>query len=213
MKQRKPFFWITGLIALVLLLRFSALPALGRFLVEEPRNEPTEAAVVLSTGVDYYPRLMEAAAQYRTERVAFVVINGNRKTDALRELESMGYIPPAPWDEAHKRILEVLGVPRDKVIAIGAEDAYDTISEARSIAPVLQKQGLGHLLIVTSRFHSKRAAHIWRHRLRQTFEIDVAPARRDPFETDGWWRSGRQIRQLMTEYGGWVFYYSSLWQE
>jgi uncharacterized SAM-binding protein YcdF (DUF218 family) len=213
MKIHKPLLWIIGLAGLLLLLRTWALPALGHLLVEQTRNKPADAAVVLSTGVDYYPRLMEAAAQYRAGRVPLVVINGNRKTDALRELEAMGYVPPAPWDEQAKRILEVLGVPRNKVIGISAEDVFDTISEARNLAPTLRQRGLRRLLVVTSRFHTKRAAHIWRHRLPEPFQIDTAAARRDPFDAEGWWHSGRQIRQLMAEYGGWVFYYWSLWQE
>ena len=201
------------LIALVLGIRFLALPGLGKVLVHTPGNETADAAVVLSTGADYYPRLMEAAAQYRAGRVARVAINGNRKTDALRELEALGYRRLAPWDTETIRILKVLGVPREKVVSISAEDAFDTISEARSIAPTLWDRGLHRLLIVTSRFHTRRALHIWRHRQPYDFSVDSAPARRDPFDPDGWWRSGRQVRQVMAEYGGWVFYYWSLWQE
>jgi len=216
MSRRRPLSWLLALLMLLIVaivLRYLILPALGRFLVVESGSGPADAAVVLSTGSDYYPRIMEAAALYKAGRVPLVVINGNRKTDALRELEALGYVPPAPWDEAGKRMLEVLGVPRDKVITVSAEDVFDTISEARTVAPALEARGLQRLLIVTSRFHTRRAAHIWRNRLEQKFRIGAAPAHRDPFDSDGWWRTGRQIRQLMGEYGGWAFYYSSLlWQ-
>jgi uncharacterized SAM-binding protein YcdF (DUF218 family) len=210
MKLRKSLGWLVAILILAIALRYLVLPAMGSFLVDTPQTGSADAAVVLSTGVDYYPRLMEAAALFREGRIPWVVINGNRKTDALRELEAMGYEPPAPWDEAAKRMLEVLGVPRESVIAVNAEDVYDTISEARTIAPSLQDLGLQRLLIVTSRFHTRRAAHIWRNRLEQEFQVGSAPARRDPFDSQGWWRSGRQIRQLMAEYGGWAFYYWSL---
>ncbi len=213
MKRRGPVRWLSGLLMLSILagaLRFLALPGMGRFLVADTGSAAADAAVVLSTGVDYYPRLMEAAALYREGRVPLVVINGNRKTEALRELEAIGYVRPAPWDESSKRILEVLGVPRAKVIAVSAEDVFDTISEAQTVAPVLVERDLHELLIVTSRFHTRRASHIWRNRLDQDFHIEAAPARDDPFDSDGWWRSGRQIRQLMAEYGGWAFYYWSL---
>ncbi len=210
MGLRKLLNWLLALLVLAAALRYLALPALGRFLVAGTEPGPADAAVVLSTGMDCYPRLMEAAALYREGRVPLVVINGNRKTDALRELETLGYVPPAPWDEGGKRMLEVLGVPREKVLAVNAEDVYDTISEALTLAPVLEARGLQVLLIVTSRFHTRRATHIWRNRLDHEFRIGAAPARRDPFDSDGWWDSGRQIRQLMTEYGGWAFYYWSL---
>jgi uncharacterized SAM-binding protein YcdF (DUF218 family) len=213
MNLRKLFIALSLVLALVLGVRFVALPALGAFLVATPGSERADAAVVLSTGADYYPRLMEAAAQYRAGRVALVVINGDRKTDALRELEALGYQRLNPWDLETRRILEVLGVPGDKVVSIAAEDAFDTISEARAIAPALWERGMRRLLVVTSRFHTRRAVHIWRHRLPYGFSLDSAPARRDPFDPGGWWLSGRQVRQVMAEYGGWVFYYWSLWRE
>ena len=210
MNFRKILIALSLLVPLVLGIRFLALPALGGFLVDTPGNGQADAAVVLSTGADYYPRLMEAAALYRAGRVALVVVNGNRKTDALRELEAIGYERSAPWDTETVRMLQVLGVPGERVLSISAEDAFDTISEARTIAPALWERGLRRLLIVTSPFHTRRATHIWRHRLPQDFHIASAPARRDPFDPAGWWRSGRQVRQLMAEYGGWVFYYWSL---
>ncbi|MBW1682560.1 MAG: hypothetical protein JRJ83_14210 [Deltaproteobacteria bacterium] len=47
--------------------------------------------MVLNTGVEYYPRLLEAAALFKKGRAKWVVINGNRKTDVLRELEGKGF--------------------------------------------------------------------------------------------------------------------------
>jgi len=213
MNLRTSLITILVLAALLAAVRLLALPAMGAALVDEPGQAPADAAVVLDTGVDYYPRLMEAAAQYRAGHVPVVVVNGNRKSDALRKLEHLGFEPAAPWDEDSKRMLQVLGVPREKVISISAENVFDTISEARAIAPELWDRGFRKLLIVTSPFHTRRAGHIWRHRLDYDFAVATAPAREDPFDPRGWWRSGRQIRQLMTEYGGWLFYLWSWWME
>ncbi len=186
------------------------LPAMGRFLVDPALpTQRADAAVVLNTGAEYFPRLMEAASLYRAGKVPLVVINGNRKTGALRELEALGFKPAAAWDEDRKRMLEVLGVPRAKIISISAENVFDTISEALALAPVLQAYGLRDLTIVTSKYHTRRAGHIWRHLFGEVFHIGTAPARRDPFQPDAWWRSGRQLRFVMAEYGGWLFFYWS----
>jgi hypothetical protein len=32
-------------------------------------------------------------------------------------------------------------------------------------------------------------------------------AKTDPYDPGGWWKDGRQIRWLMTEYGAWIYYY------
>lgn len=187
--------------------RLWLLPAMGRFLVEETPIPRADAAVVLNTGVEYWPRLMEAAALYREGRVPLVVIDGNRKSDTLRELETMGFRPAAPWDEDRKRILEILGVPREKVLSISAEDVFDTIGEALAVSPVLKEHGLRRLIVVTSKYHTRRAGHIWRNRTGGEFQVATAPARHDPFDPEGWWRSGRQIRWVLAEYGGWLFYW------
>jgi len=54
--------------------------------------------VVLTTGVEYYPRLIEAARLYKDGFTDKVVINGNRKTDVLRKLEAEGFRPYCQWD-------------------------------------------------------------------------------------------------------------------
>lgn len=206
-KRTFVFFLLLGMLALAGVAWL--LPAMGNFLVQDDKPERADAAVVLSTGVEYYPRLMEAAALYREGRVPLVVVNGNRKTDTLRRLEVMGFQRAAPWDEDSRRILEVLGVPRHKVIAVSAEDVFDTISEANAVAPVLRENGVDRLIVVTSKYHTRRAGHIWRYRVEGDFEVFTAPARDDPYDPNGWWRSGRQIRWLLAEYGGWLFYYWS----
>jgi hypothetical protein len=33
------------------------------------------------------------------------------------------------------------------------------------------------------------------------------PAQKDPFNPNEWWKDGRQIRWVLSEYGAWVYYY------
>ena len=118
---------------LLVLLTGPLLRAVGRFPVRSDPVRPSEVAVVLNTGVEYYPRLMEAARLHREGLVEQVVINGNRKTDTLRALEAKGYRPCCPWYENRLRVLELFGVSRTDVVCIGAEDVYDTVSEAEAV--------------------------------------------------------------------------------
>ncbi len=125
-KNRRLLIGATIAVLLILgtvLMLPTLLTGVGRFLVVDTTPEKTDAAVVLSTGVDYYPRLMQAASLYKRGLVRKVVINGNRKTDALRELQAMSYNMPYPWSEQAKRILAILGVTRKHIIAINAEIA------------------------------------------------------------------------------------------
>ncbi len=37
----------------------------------------------------------------------------------------------------------------------------------------------------------------------------MVSAQTDPYDPDHWWKDGRQIRWVLAEYGGWVYYW---WQ-
>ncbi len=203
--------WGRRLLLLALLLGAiwlaapTLLGAAGRFLVSDDRAAVADAAVVLATGVDYYPRLIEAASLYREQRVTRVVIDGDRKTDVLRRLEAQGFVPAAPWQENSLRILELLGVPREAVLAISAEDAYDTVSEAQLVGPALREAGIASVLVTTSKSHTRRAGAIWRRLHGDWLQVASVAAREDPYQPDGWWHSGRQIRWVLAEYGAWLY--------
>jgi len=179
---------------------------MGRFLVDDRPPRHADAVVVLATGLEYYPRLIEAARLVSEGYAPRIVINGDRKTPVLRRLEAKGFEPVAPWYENHLRVLELLGVPRERVVTISAEDAYDTVSESRAVAAELPRLGIHHILLVTSRFHTRRAGTIWRDLHGDRLSVTPVAAREDPFDPEGWWHQGRQIRWVLTEYGGWLFY-------
>ena len=183
---------------------------MGEFLVHDDLPVESDAAVILNTGIEYYPRLVEAASIYKKGLAKKIVINGNRKTDSLRELEAMGFKSCCPWYEDRLRILEMLGVPRYDVIPVSAEDAYDTITEAEAVGRELVQQGYERIILITSKYHTRRAAHIWNKMYQDKLKVISISAKTDPFDPDSWWRKGRQIRWVLAEYGAWIFYY---WQK
>ena len=157
---RKIFFAVL-VIAFLVVIHAKILTGIGSFLVVEDIPEKAEAAVVLNGGVDIYPRIIEAADLYRNVKVDRVVINGNRKTDTLRDLESNGYEPPCKWYDEVIGVLAHQKVPKDHIVAISAEDAYDTVSEAKIVGTILINNGMKSVIISTSKFHSRRARYIW----------------------------------------------------
>ncbi len=210
--RRLAYFAVSACLALVLIYFSlgSLLAALGGFLVKNDSPTPAEAVVVLSTGIEYYPRLQEAARLFREGYVEKVVINGNRKTATLRKLEAEGFTPCCPWYENSLRILSLLGVPKGKVIAISVEDAYDTVSEAKAVGKELIRRGIKRIIITTSKYHTWRAHTIWQRIFPTQLAISIVAASADPFLPSGWWREGRQIRWVLAEYGAWIYLY---WKE
>jgi uncharacterized SAM-binding protein YcdF (DUF218 family) len=180
---------------------------LGQFLILDQKPVASDAIVVLNTGVEYYPRLIEAAELFRKGLAQKVVINGNRKTDVLRGLEKRGFKECCPWYEDRVRILEILGVPRKEILTISAEDVYDTVSEAETVGRELVQEGFSRVIITTSKSHTRRAGYIWTTMFGGQLSISTVAAKTDPFDPKGWWKHGRQMRWVLAEYGAWVYYW------
>lgn len=209
-KTGKKYYIAIFVFCIVSLMYFSSgsiLSLIGKFLVIDEAPVCSDAVIVLNTGVEYYPRLIEAAGLYNQGYVKKIVINGNRKTDTLRRLEELGLEYCCPWYEDRLRILELYGIPREDVITISAEDVYDTITEANAVGDAITGKGISLVLIVTSKSHTKRAKHIWQHVIGNELKIKMISAKDDPYDPEGWWKSGRQIKWVLSEYGAWVFYY------
>jgi uncharacterized SAM-binding protein YcdF (DUF218 family) len=207
----KRFIAVVSVVgALVVLIYIASGPLLtfaGQWLVLDEKPNISDAVVVLNTGAEYYPRLIEAADLFRKGFAQKVVINGNRKTDVLRGLEKRGFKECCPWHEDRVRILEILGVPRKEILPISAENAYDTVSEAEAVGRELVRKGFRRVIITTSKSHTRRAGYIWTTMFGDRLSICTVAAKTDPYDPKGWWKQGRQIRWVLAEYGAWVYYW------
>jgi uncharacterized SAM-binding protein YcdF (DUF218 family) len=77
-KKRKILYFGIALLFIALFLYLSSgmiMTRLGDFLVLDEEPVPSDAVVVLCTGVEYYPRLIEAAELFRKGFARKVVIN------------------------------------------------------------------------------------------------------------------------------------------
>jgi uncharacterized SAM-binding protein YcdF (DUF218 family) len=207
------FLCLFFVVLSIFIFRERILRSLGELIVQDETAKASDAVIVLNTGLEYYPRLIEAADLYRERLAEWVVINGNRKDEVLRSLEKKGLTRCCPWDEESLRILTMLGVPREKVISISVEDAYDTVSEATAVGEEIIRQGWGRIIITTSKYHSRRAHYIWKTMFGDQLTIYTVPAKSDPFNPSDWWKDGRQIRWVMTEYGAWIYYWWKKFKE
>jgi len=215
--KNKPASFRSKLLQLVIIVLVAALllyflsgPIMimvGEFLVQADEPARSDAVVVLSTGIEYYPRLMEAAMLFQDGFAERVAINGNRKSEALRELERRGFQSCCLWYEDALRVLELLGVQKERVIIINAESAYDTVSEAKLVGEVLSEAGITSIILTTSKYHTRRARYIWKKLFPDRFTIRAVAARNDPFSPEAWWKEGRQVRWVLAEYGAWIYYF------
>ncbi|MFC1515507.1 YdcF family protein [Thermodesulfobacteriota bacterium] len=209
-KKKKVIYIGIGLLVIMTVLYAAHVPAMvfiGKWIVHDDSPMKSDAVVVLNTGVELYPRLIQAADLYREGFADRVVINGNRKTEVLIQLERKGFRPCCPWYENTVQILLLLGVPRAAVMTVDAVDAYDTISEAKAVGEEIIDAGINSAIIATSKYHTRRAGFIWKNTHRDRLTVRTVAAQTDPYSPAGWWKSGRQTRWLLAEYGAWLFYY------
>jgi len=89
-----------GVMAFFVLVVFfshgAIMGSIGAWVVVDEPVASAEAVVVLNTGLEVYPRLIQAAEIYRAGLVDYVVINGNRKTDVMRGWKPMDFSRAAP---------------------------------------------------------------------------------------------------------------------
>ena len=76
---------------------------------------PWDAVVVLTTGAEYYPRLIEAATDLskrfcKTDHYQWK----SKNRYVIRKLEDMGFEPACHWCEDHLRILSLFDVPQTR---------------------------------------------------------------------------------------------------
>jgi uncharacterized SAM-binding protein YcdF (DUF218 family) len=203
----KYFVYIFFILVLVLYWSSdSLLSAIGKALIIHTSPVPSKAAVVLNTDQEYYSRLTEAAQLYKAGLVKTIILNGDRKTEAFKQIEAAGFTRACAWYEDYLRILFLYGVNPNDVICISAEDVYDTVTEAEAVGPRILALGIDQILLITSKFHTRRAGFIWQQRFQGELQIQTIGARTDPFDPNHWWQSGRQVRWVLAEYGAWLYY-------
>jgi uncharacterized SAM-binding protein YcdF (DUF218 family) len=90
------------------------------------------------------------------------------------------------------------GYPRSLFMPLPME-AQSTVEEAQAMGPIFQRLGARRIILVTSNFHSRRAAEVFRLYLPEfDFEIEASPER--DFDPRAWWKIPQQRRLFWSEY-------------
>jgi uncharacterized SAM-binding protein YcdF (DUF218 family) len=182
------------LLAFVLLCAFLFLThswwlaLLGRGLVHDDGPAPAQAAVVLA-GDPAGHRIVRAAQLVRAGYVPEVFVSGPAGMYGIHECDLA--IPFAVRQ----------GYPREWFLAV-PHGAHSTNEEARFLLAELRRHDIKHYLLVTSDFHSARAARIFRSTAkRMGLDIDfrVITASDEFFRPNTWWQSREGLKTFFFE--------------
>lgn len=188
------------LLALAVLAAPLLLPAAGRFLIVADPPEPADAIVVLAGS--YPDRILEAVELYRAGFAPRIIICREPDSAAFRRISELGVQIPLPHD-VNRMVAEQLGVP-PAAIAVLARAGDSTYAEAEAVLAEVERRGYRTILLVTSKYHTRRAAEIYRLLAAGRVKIVVRPAETDEFQSDAWWRDRISTRRVIIEYQKWL---------
>ncbi|MCH7532626.1 MAG: YdcF family protein [Gemmatimonadetes bacterium] len=199
MRSRR--WWYAGAsLALVLLLGGVAFMRVGSWLVVRDEPAPSAAIVVLSGEVPF--RAMEGADLYNQGWAPEVWLTLNRDPRDEAAAAPLGVELFVDADD-NRRILEAMGVPTD-VIHVIPRAVRNTADEVREISKRLSQTGGERVIIVTSKFHTRRVRTLWRRLAGNSAGVIVQPATRDPYDGARWWRRSNDIAYVAKELMGLV---------
>lgn len=197
MRVRRLLLRATALSALLLvLLLLAGCPYAGRFLiVDQPIGKADVIVVLAGSDVE---RWLEAVDLYR-EGYAPVILMSPGFVDPLGDqLRARGIRFPREID-IHTDAMVQLGVPSN-AIEIMPHGYDNTADEAAGVRTIAQPRGWRRILVVTSKYHTRRSRFAFARELEGTgIDVQVRGSRHDRSRPDGWWRHRSDLRYVVSE--------------
>jgi uncharacterized SAM-binding protein YcdF (DUF218 family) len=107
------------------------------------------------------------------------------------------------WAGLMKEHAESLGVPARNILL--ADKSRSTEEDAYYTREVLKKSGFTSIILVTSPYHSRRAATIFSKMLGKDFKIISAPVEDSWFDIHEWWKRRRDRAFVLNEFSKYIW--------
>ena len=176
------------------------LPFIGRFLIFEDDLQKSDVIIVLTGSIS--DRIPHAVDLYNEGYSNRILIVNSYPFDYELFLERGQQIPPGKAQKNKKAALN-LGI-LEQNISILEGDAESTQDEAVILRGFLRNnKEINSMIIVTSRYHSKRAKAIFTKAmsyLDRKVNIYSSPSIYDPFNGEQWWSNKKDIVNVILEY-------------
>ena len=188
---------VSVVAVLLLLLGFACfMPFAGRYLFREDPLEPADAIFVLAGGA--VDRWLESVDLYREQYAKTVVLSPGRTERAETELRSRGIRLPSGGQIARDAMIQ-LGLPTDAV-QIMPGNLDNTAQEAEACHAFARAAGWRRVIVVTSRYHTRRTRFAFRREFRNSpITVLVRASRHDESDPPRWWQHRADIRFVTSE--------------
>ena len=200
-RRHRWFRWLSSLLLFVLLFILFRGPILRGFaygLISEDDPVQADVIVVLSGGA--LDRGTKALALYQEGLSDQIFCPGGNLSP---DLEAMGM--DILESEVTKKLLLDNGVP-EAAIQVWPE-GKSTQEEAQIVWDFAKAEGWEAIIVVSSRFHTRRVQGVYRRQFRKTdVEIIVVGAPSSSYSEMSWWQSENGLIALNNEYIKLVYY-------
>lgn len=169
--------WVVGSLAAAALLALvvgalfpkMVLQAVGDFLIVNDPLEPVDAVVAIS-GDGTGERARKAAQLVVQGYGRWIILSGSRGKST--------------WDMVDVAL--AMGIPRERILVDDRSES--TLDNARHSAALMEAKGLRRAIVVTSEYHARRAAWVFRSVFRsRRLDVRVVSARNEYFHMERWW--------------------------
>ena len=185
--------------AAIILLAIAAvafLPFAGRYLVRQDSLEKADAVVVLAGA--RAERWLEGVELYREGWAPRIVISPGRIEPAELQLRSMGIRFPMEAELVRDAMVQ-MKVP-DAAIETFPGSPDNTAQEAAAVRELAVSGHWSRLIVVTSKYHTRRARFAFVRELKGTnVQILMRASRYDTATPERWWSSRADARSVAGE--------------
>jgi uncharacterized SAM-binding protein YcdF (DUF218 family) len=186
-----------ALVALLCALAaLAGCPYAGRYLIIDRPLQKSDALVVLSGAqVD---RWLESVDLYREGYAAQILLSPGYEDPLGDQLRAQGIRFPRLIDVQRNAMLQ-LGIP-PAAIEIMPRGYDNTADEAAGVRTIAQTNGWRRVIVVTSKYHTRRTLFAFERELRGTgIDVQVRGSRHDRVTPDGWWKNRSDLRWVVSE--------------
>jgi uncharacterized SAM-binding protein YcdF (DUF218 family) len=158
------------------------------------------AAAIVPLGGEAPLRSIEAARIYRQGWAPEIWITRGDITYEDEALAGLGIDRPQEPFYVHQ-VLTRMGVPEAAIRLLDGTNV-NTADEIRTIANAARAAGAGRIIVVTSKFHSRRVRALWRKLVGPAPDVTVRYTPDDPSDPARWWATTADMRLVAREWFG-----------
>lgn len=168
----------------------------GVFLAREDPLQKSDAIMVLAGS--QVERPLEAADLYLEGWAPVIVLTYGLQEPALAVIEQRGGRLTRGEDQVRDALVST-GIPATAFI-MPARVHDNTADEARSVAALARERGWRRVIVVSSKYHLRRAGYAFRRELDATgVEVIMHGSRYDEANPPRWWSARSDIRWMLSE--------------